>query len=245
MPSRKLRKLISAAQSEINNLEEIERIKQQKFDEQYQRVEKELRLIEDFLRNPKIENLIAVRLTEQFPYDGIARPASKGLVMRLTLKTKIKGIIHDLRTTYPRYTLHFALNHAVAKHAGGDWSGRQFAILVPLKDVIGRIINLSPIDAWVLGDLQLPANAEIMMRKSLYSGLETGKTELKEKRKAYWEKHSGGISIITFDDNIPIHKAVGNRIKEKGYTLIYGNKDDWDLFTAFHYIIKNTQNLPF
>ncbi|MBU0461588.1 MAG: hypothetical protein KJ574_03295 [Nanoarchaeota archaeon] len=238
---KRLRRLVKNTEEFISKQKEREQKGRERLDAEQRRIKEELERIEDFMKNAKIGNLIAVHLTDHFPNKGIIHPTSRGFFLKLSYRTRIKGILHDLRVQYPRYTIHFALNHAVASHMGGDWKGRRFAILIPLKDIISQIISLDPADTWVLGDLKLPSSTEILMRETTYYGLEGTNPRLRAKRQKYWDRRKGNATIISYPDNLPIHKAVEKRLREKDYVVTGGGHPNWDLFSSFYNLIEITR----
>lgn len=52
---------------------------------------------------------------------------------------------------YPRSTVHFALNHIVEGHIGGNWSGMKYVIMTPFNDLMqdnGAPAELSMVDTY-------------------------------------------------------------------------------------------------
>ena len=93
-----LKGLLKATRKFVLDHQAIELRKQRQRDAEYQNVQQEFAKIEEFLNQAKIENLIAIHLTDYFPDNGIKRPASKGFLMRLRHKTTIKNILHEMET---------------------------------------------------------------------------------------------------------------------------------------------------
>jgi hypothetical protein len=102
--------------------------------------------------------------------------------------------------TFPRETIHFSFNGPVGGHMYGNWDDTKFAILVPVPSIIDRIVNISPQDAFILGELKLPKGSEIVGRSKDMSG-----------------KDFGNAKPIFIDDTEKPHEAAIKRIKEKGY----------------------------
>ncbi|RJQ15554.1 hypothetical protein C4573_05335 [Candidatus Woesearchaeota archaeon] len=220
----------------IHSVKKSEGERSKRLNKACEEIQKELGAVKEFLQNMKIDHLVAVHLTDQFPAGGVMRPRSNGFFVKLSATTIIKSVLHDTTIPYPRYTLHFTLNHAVASHLGGNWQGKRFAIILPLSTFIERVICLSPVDTWVLGNLTLPPSAEILMSETLYGGLKT--SSLKEQRRQYWDVRRGYAKIVPFSDGLPIHVAVENRLREKGFTVVTGGMWDWNLLGAFSSILK-------
>jgi hypothetical protein len=102
-------------------------------------------------RNEEMRKKIAVRMvmlvhmTDHFPENGVIIPTAA------------------VRKDYLRYTIHFTMNGPVGAHVGNDWGEKKYAILVPLKEVYKRVVNLVPEDTWVVGSLRLPLGSEIIV----------------------------------------------------------------------------------
>src|SRR3989344_5309681 len=227
--------VLSATRYFISNQEEIQKRRLIRLQEETKRKNENLEVIKNFLKNVKIENLIAVRLTDHFPDKGIVKPASKGLFLKLSLRTAIKGVLHDLEVEYPRYTLHFSLNHAVSAHTGGDWSSRRFAIILPLKDFIDKVISISEADTWVLGNMKLPHSAEILMKKTTYNGLENIREELSDlrleilsRKKEFMDKETIQAldELESFLNKIEDYCKKLNKIEEEEFKEKYGDDKD-------------------
>lgn len=89
-------------------------------------------------------NVLAVHLTDYFPYDGFVRasPENSGRF----------GV-----------TLHFALGQPVIDHAQGNWSKRKYGVVLPLHAMRDQVLNLFPQDTFVLGDVKLPREAVVFV----------------------------------------------------------------------------------
>lgn len=91
-----------------------------------------------------LENLVAVHLTNCFPEGGMMKT-------RFSVESRIV-----------RDTIHFSLNHPVESHMFGNWEETRFAILVPLDQIEERLLNLNPVDTFILGELRLPKKSVIL-----------------------------------------------------------------------------------
>ena len=77
-----------------------------------------------------------------------------------------------------RSTLHFTVNGLVSSHIGNDFSNRPFVIADPLKNHIddSNLHNLLPEDTFFISDVQLSADAAILMNIDVYNSLITSQT---------------------------------------------------------------------
>ncbi|MGM5480502.1 MAG: hypothetical protein ACQESC_03515, partial [Nanobdellota archaeon] len=171
-----------------------------KLGEQYKRHKHKVAFIDHMLKQQRqlrkdiqAEQIIAVHLTNTFPEEGIIKPTSN-------YKHKLLKE-HKIEIEFPRPTIHFALNGPVTSHSYGDFSGRKYAILVPAKTIIDRIINISPQDTFVYGKLKLPPGSEILTPEK-------------------GNHNFGNAKLIQVPHTSSIENAVKKRIRERGYTLM-------------------------
>ena len=148
-----------------------------------------------------IENLIAVHKTNYLPHGKIETTGSAK-----------KG-------KAPRQTIHFSLNSAVAPHMGRTYplTGEQienekYAVLVPVKDMKDRVINLMPTDTFLFGEYNLPKDAELVIS---YDAAK----HLTDKRLEIIKKNSGAEIVSIGNKGESIGKTVKRRIEERGYTF--------------------------
>ena len=70
-----------------------------------------------------------------------------------------------LKAHHTRWTKHFTLNHFVASHGGGDWSGNKFYYLSPATEMIkvnGKPASLYAIDTFYDKSVVVPDNTVIL-----------------------------------------------------------------------------------
>lgn len=162
--------------------------------------------------------LIAVHQTNHFPRSGKIKPAGHFLLDLFASRNSQK-IIQDLKLKYPRLTIHFTLNYpveGVAAHGQWvTWEGK-YAVLIPVKDIIGRIACLNPVDTWIIGELKLPASAEILMPEDEYYV-----------NPQDWQALAGKASVIPYPRGEKIQEAVRKRISKKGYKVTSGGDHGW------------------
>jgi len=120
----------------------------------------------------ELESLVVVHATRYLPIQG-----EEGLEMVTTFEASDGEI--------PRDTIHFSLNHHVASHMYGSWSDTPYAVISPLKEMIGvngKPAVLNTIDTfWEVGPgkrLKLPENTIIIQpgdlpKGEIFSGVET------------------------------------------------------------------------
>jgi hypothetical protein len=149
----------------------------------------------------EIENLIAVHKTNYLPHGKIQTTGSAK-----------KG-------KSPRQTIHFSLNSAVAPHmeradplTGEQIENEKYAVLVPVKDIKDRVINLMPTDTFLFGDYPLPKDAELII------SYEKAK-HLTDKRLEAIKKNSGAEIVSIGNEGESIGKTIKRRIEERGYTF--------------------------
>ncbi len=180
--------------------------------------EKKAQMLEYTLEHLHPGALIAVHQTNHFPKGGKLKPTGHFL-LNLFESGNTKKIIEDLQLKYPRMTVHFTLNYpveGVAAHGQWvTWEGK-YAVLIPIKDIIGRIVCLNPVDTWIIGELKLPVSAEILMPENEYN------VNPKD-----WQALAGKAEVIPYPPNEKIHEAVRKRIAKRGYKVTFGGDHGW------------------
>ncbi|MDO8655636.1 MAG: hypothetical protein Q7K45_00220 [Nanoarchaeota archaeon] len=179
--------------------------------------------------------LIAVHQTNHFPDEGKIKPTGHSLLNLFEGKNP-QRIIQDLQLKYPRMTIHFTLNYPVegvaARGQWVTWNGK-YAILIPVKDIMSRIVCLNPVDTWIIGELKLPASAEILMPEEEYNV-----------NPHDWQALAGKAKITPYPKSEVIHEAVRKRIAKRGYAVTFGGDHGWyegdDLLYIKEFIRKST-----
>ena len=154
-------------------------------------------------RHLNITKLIAVHVTDYFPNNGIILTSSAADANWV--------VINNKKIRSPRETIHFTLNGPVGSHGSNIWDNKKYAVLIPLKYIIGRIYNLAPHDSWVIGNLKLPKGTEILGKKKDLTG-----------------KKFGSATTILVPENTSTYEFISQRIKEKGYHLSRINMWNWN-----------------
>ncbi len=174
-------------------LEQVERWEENK--EQLQKKAEE----QDELLRAKInlKELILVHITDYFPEKGIILP-----------RGDIPITIENKKFYFPRETIHFCLNGPVGSHMMGDWSGKKYAILIPMDTIFHRIYSLAPEDTFIIGAITLPKGSEILGSAQ----------DLKNKNPGY----------ATLIETPPLtHDLIRQRIKDKGYIVMTVGAWNW------------------
>jgi len=155
------------------------------------------------IRNPlNVRQLIAVHATNYFPKGGVIRTTG--------------NFLND-----GRETIHFALNGYVSSHSKGSFDKRKFVILIPLKEIIDRVVGMIPADTFVFGNLTLPSGSEIIINQQLVPEVYYDKGILK------YQKMAGKANICISKKNETIEEATKRRIRERRYTVMYIRERNW------------------
>ena len=201
--------------------------------------EEKAKMLEYTVEHLHPDALIAVHQTNHFPKGGKLKPTGHFL-LDLFQKKNPKKIIEDLQLKYPRMTIHFTLNYPVesvsTRGQRVTWEGK-YAILIPVKDFIERVASLNPVDTWIIGELKLPASAEILIPEDEYY---TNPND--------WKALAGKAKLVPFPKEDKIQEAVKKRISKKGYKLTYGSDHGWYEGDDLLYIdrfIRNSKFLSF
>lgn len=97
-----------------------------------------------------------------------------------------------------RPTIHFALGELVQEHSDFSWDENPYAVVAPLKNIEGQLINVFPHDTFVLGDLPLQEGMILLVPK----GTDTSKLPQ-------------GFEVRKYDQKTGLRKTVDSLITEK------------------------------
>lgn len=145
-----------------------------------------------------------------------------GLILtHLTDFAPSKGVIDTARTAIngSRNSVHFAVNHGVASHELGDWSKKNYAILMPMKGT--RRIKSNTFaggvatDFYSKGAVRIPKGS-VIVRKN--SKIPAGKYRISDASKVEEFKDLRGVKVIE-TSNPNMKESVDNIIKKMGYDL--------------------------
>ncbi len=140
----------------------------------------------------KLEDIMLVHKTDYIPQnEEIGTRMTSGVVGETT--TNIEGKKYKVNLRPYRNSLHFAANHEVIGHLGGDWSEKKYSIIVPLKSIPKeKIKNNNAVDTYTKGEVKLSKDCFIICPK-----------EDIEKVK----KENPNCIIVGYDDSKPINYA--------------------------------------
>ncbi|MFH2028341.1 MAG: hypothetical protein ABIJ08_04345 [Nanoarchaeota archaeon] len=161
------------------------------------KIEQYLRKQRD-LRSPNVaRSLIAIHITKYFPTDGKLRPTGQYDIEYLNKKLR-----------FPRQTIHFALNGPVGEHMmGAAWHLMRYAILIPVERFLDRIINISPQDSFIVGELTIPPGSEIIVKSP-------------DKPLEYYQRLVPQANIIFINSTDDMYSTIQNRIITRGYQVM-------------------------
>ncbi len=180
--------------------------------------EKKALMLEYVVEHLPPDAFIAVHQTNHFPKGGKLKPTGHFLLDTFKAPNP-KKIIQDLQLKAPRMTIHFTLNYPVrGVAAGGEWFSwvGKYAVLIPAKDFIDRIVCLNPVDSWIIGELKLPPSAEILINEDEYYV-----------NPEDWKALAGNAKIIPFPRGEKIQEAIIKRIRIRGYHVTDGGDHGW------------------
>ena len=223
MRKKDVKKLFDLAQIEEREVE----LRRKALQNEELEAEQKAKMLEYTIEHLDPSALIAVHQTNHFPQKGRIKPTGHFL-LDLFKGAKTQFIIEDLKLKHPRMTVHFTLNYPVSGVAShGQWITWQckYAVLVPVKDIMNRIVCLNPVDSWVIGELVLPASAEILIREDEYKA-----------NPKSWDILAGKAMVIPFPLNSTLVEAIITRIKMKGYKDTIGHDHGWYEYDDLLYI---------
>ncbi|MBI5391356.1 hypothetical protein HZB02_07765 [Candidatus Woesearchaeota archaeon] len=147
--------------------------------------------------NFRPEQLIAVHVTNHFPENGVMRTTGQftGKIFSNDKRSKEREV------KFPRETIHFSLNGKVGSHVYGNWDSVKFAVLIPVHLIMQRIVNLNPVDTYVVGELNLPHGSEIIAREEDAVG-----------------HQFGNAKFVPVPNGKALEEVISLRIKERGFT---------------------------
>ncbi|MCI0614996.1 hypothetical protein L0244_18555, partial [bacterium] len=96
-----------------------------------------------------------------------------------------------------RPTIHFALGELVQEHSD-SWEENPYAVVSPLKNLEGQLVNVFPHDTFVLGDLSLQEGMIVLVPKG---------TDI--------SKIPQGIEVKEYDPKVGLRRTVDSTISEK------------------------------
>lgn len=210
---------------QLFDLAEIERtreeLRQKAANNEIIEAEKKAKMLEYVLEHLDVSAFIAVHATDYFPENGILKPSGHFTFSFLDkfISNNSKKVIQDLQLKAPRLTVHFTLNYVVegvAAHGQYFQWNTKYAVLIPLKDFVQRVICLNPVDTWIIGELSLPSSAEILMPEKEYT--------FAAKK---WDALAGKAKITPYPKKYSLKEAIVIRIQQRGYHVTQGGDHGW------------------
>lgn len=167
------------------------------------------------------DGMILTHLTDYLPKDGYIDTARSAI-----------GASRD--------SVHFAVNHGVSTHFGGDWSAKKYAILIPMRNA--RRLKKNKFAGGVAGDfysqgkVQIPKGSIIVKRTK---NIKPGQYRISDSSKIDEFKNLRGVKVIetrssdmkeTVDD---IVQKLGYDLKNADEAFYWGDGNDISSFRDF------------
>lgn len=171
------------------------------------------------------DGMILTHLTDFIPKHGYIDTARSGA-----------GMVRD--------SVHFAVNHGVTGHLGGNWNFKKYAILMPMnaaKQTAGnKFVGGIAGDFYSKGKIKIPKGS-ILVRKSL--SVPEGQYRISDASKIDEFKELHGVKLIETSE-FDIKSTVDNIIHRLGYKVKSGDFNTWggslSDFNSFNsYLRKN------
>ncbi|MFH1276049.1 MAG: hypothetical protein ABIH82_02980 [Candidatus Woesearchaeota archaeon] len=207
------------SKKELKEMYDVTKIEEEEFEKKEKNLHNKALMLEYFIEHLNPSALIAVHSTNHFPERGILKPTGHFLFQSDDLKPKQIEIVKKAGLKYPRMTIHFTLNYAVSSivYMGERKSWNcKYAILIPVKDFIERLVCLYQVDSWIIGPLRLPSSAEILVPEEEY--FQEG-----DKLKTI----AGRAQVVPYPKRKKLIEAIELRIRKKGYSYIEGSDHGW------------------
>lgn len=142
-----------------------------------------------------------------------------------------------------RDSVHFAINHGVNSHIGGNWQNSEYAILIPFdtaRQTAGnRFVGGIASDFYSKGKVKIPKGAVIVRRSA---SIPDGQYRISNATKIEEFKTLHGVKLIE-TSSTDMKTTVDNVIQRLGYKLKQGNIGDWGGVKDFNlfnsYLRKN------
>ena len=211
---REVKELFNLAEAEARE----EQLREKAIYKEQIEAERKALMLEYVVEHLPPDAFIAVHQTNHFPRGGKLKPTGHFL-LDLFKAENPKRIIQDLQLKSHRITIHFTLNYpVVGVAAGGEWFTWEgkYAVLIPVKDFMDRIVCLNPVDTWIIGELKLPSSAEILINEEEYYVNPDN-----------WKALAGNAKVVPFPRGEKIHEAIKKRIRIRGYHVTDGGDHGW------------------
>lgn len=167
------------------------------------------------------DGMILTHLTDYLPKDGYIDTARSAI-----------GASRD--------SVHFAVNHGVTAHLGGDWSAKKYAILIPMRNA--RRLKKNKFMGGVAGDfyshgkVRIPRGSVIVKRTD---NVKPGKYRISDSSKIDEFKDLHGVKVIE-TRNSDMKETVDDIVQKLGYdfknadeAFYWGDGNDSSSFRDF------------
>lgn len=153
----------------------------------------DLWLIDEELKPYSLNDCVLVRTTNFFPFNHeVHTPLADRAyeftnsiyfeeALRDILKEKGEEEKYKIFSKIPRETIHFAINGLVQSHDYGNFEGRKFIIIEPLKYHIDEsLLSIRPEDTFFKGNITLSNESVILMNIDTYESIKNDPNYEKE-----------------------------------------------------------------
>jgi len=158
-----------------------------------------------FEKPPNLEELlnklIAVHATSFLPKNGMLKAGARNILRPVNEQL-------DNEPASFRPTIHFSLGEMVRENSVANWENEKYAILTPIKNLTKQLINISPRDTFILGNLKLGKGMTVLAPEG------ADVSDLPDE-----------IDIKYYKKEIGLRKAVENYITQAGGWHINANTD--------------------
>lgn len=161
---------------------------------------------------PLFNHCIAVHATNFMPQNGVMTP---GVIHYLNPGSKEEK--EYCRSSY-RQTLHWSLNQIAPRHEGGSWNHKKIAILTPLATLSDQLVNIAPLDTFVLGKVTLDHRFTVLAEQDVDT------TSLPVE-----------VSVIKFDPKTQsLVELVSQEVQKLGGAIFTAKENEPDIMSPVH-----------
>lgn len=126
-----------------------------------------------------------------------------------------------------RDSVHFAVNHGVNGHLGGNWTNSEYAVLMPFgaarRAAGNRFVGGIAADFYSKGRVRIPKGSVIVRRSA---SVPDGQYRISDAAKIDEFKDLHGVKIIE-TSSTDMKATVDNVVQRLGYRVKQGNVGDW------------------